>query len=60
MGPSVVQGTRKKASAVDILTVASIHGFDNVDTAPVIVPEGTVAGMMEITFMGLLRRRRGW
>ena len=57
MGPSIVGGTRKLATEADILTVASIHGFDNVDTNPQI-PEGSVAGLMAITCLGLMRRRR--
>lgn len=59
MGTSVVGGTRKLATEADILTVASIHGFENPDTNPQIVPEGSIAGLMVITLVGLARRRRG-
>lgn len=61
MGISLVGGTRKLLTAADIMTLAAVHGFDNLNTDPSIapVPEPTGALLMLAgSFLILTRRRR--
>jgi hypothetical protein len=60
MGSSLVTGTRKLLTATDILTLATVHGFDNVNTDPTISPVPEPAGivlMLSAVLLAFARRR---
>jgi hypothetical protein len=58
MGPSVVISSRKLPAALDVLALASVHGFDNYDLLPVIPEPGTLSLALLGGLALLVRRRR--
>lgn len=57
MGPASYSGTRNLLTAVDILTVGGIHGFDNLNLNP-LIPEPSSALLLTAGTTCFLRRRR--
>ena len=56
LSSSIVTGIRKDLTAVDILIVAGIHGFDNINTS--LVPEPSSSSLFAFAGATLLLRRR--
>jgi len=57
MGPLLVDGARKLLSEADILTMASVHGFDNPVFDPHLIPESSTVALGLIAAFVFLRRR---
>lgn len=57
MGPTLVDGSRKLLSDVDILLMASVHGFDNPVFNPQLIPESSTVFLGMIAFCTVLLRR---
>jgi hypothetical protein len=61
MGESIPAGARKLLSEADILTLAAVHGFDNVNGNPILIPEPSAAvlALLSAALIGWRRRRPG-
>ncbi|MGJ3244387.1 MAG: hypothetical protein ACFE0O_15705 [Opitutales bacterium] len=58
LSTSIISGQRKLLSEADILLVAEVHGFDNLNLDPNPIPEPQMAGLVALVGLFVWQRRR--